>query len=57
MNYVVSQPVQVHSYGAWRSGVVIKVGRTRVTVRYIKNLQGDAHTKTFTTDRIRRPQK
>lgn len=57
MNYVVGQTVEVHSYGAWRRGTVVKIGRTRITVEYAKNRWGELHSKAFHDYRIRRPQK
>jgi hypothetical protein len=35
--------VWVQSFGRWRDGEVTKVGRTRVTVRCIRNDQGTEH--------------
>lgn len=34
------QPVWVQAFGRWRDGEVIKIGRTRVTVRCLRNQQG-----------------
>jgi hypothetical protein len=46
--YRIAQAVLVHSFGRWREGQITKLGRTRVTVDYQTNKQGDRRTKTFT---------
>lgn len=51
--YFVGQPVQVHSYGAWRDGLVTAIRRTTVEVRYARNKKGLQHVKRFTAESLR----
>lgn len=41
------QAVHVHAYGTWRAGTVTKLGRTRVTVRYVRNADGQLDERSF----------
>jgi hypothetical protein len=41
------QAVHVHAYGNWRAGIVTKLGRTRVTVRYVRNVGGQLDERPF----------
>ncbi len=43
----VGQPVHVPAYGNWRPGTVTKLARTRVTVRYVRNADGDTDERAF----------
>lgn len=36
-HFEIGQAVHVHAYGTWRAGTVTKLGRTRITVRYVRN--------------------
>jgi len=51
--FQVDQAVHVHAYGNWRRGVVTKIGRSRVTVRYARNAEGQPDERAFPTDQIR----
>jgi len=46
------QPVHVHAYGNWRPGIVTKLGRTRVTVRYTRNGAGETAERAFPTTEV-----
>ncbi len=50
--FQVDQAVHVHAYGNWRAGTVTKIGRTRVTVRYTRNADGQPDERAFPTDQI-----
>lgn len=50
--YTLSQIVEVHSFGRWYSGCVLKLGRTRVQVRYTAG-KGATRNKWFTSDLVR----
>jgi hypothetical protein len=52
-SYRVGEPVKVRAYGAWRHGTVTKLGRTRVTVTYIRNQSGTRASKSFGATEIR----
>jgi hypothetical protein len=43
----VGQPVHVPAHGSWRPGTVTKLARTRVTVRYVRNADGDTDERAF----------
>ena len=45
--YEVGDKVAVHAYGRSRPGVVTKLGRTKVTVDYQQNRQGDRNERAF----------
>lgn len=53
VTYFEGMPVQVHSYGAWRDGLVIAVRRITVEVRYARNKKGLQHVKRFTAESLR----
>ena len=46
------QAVHVHAYGTWRAGTVTKLGRTRVTVRYVRNGDGQTDERPFSTTAV-----
>jgi|SRR6266542_4392752 len=46
------QAVHVHAYGNWRPGTVTKLGRTRVTVRYVRNADGRTDERPFPTTAV-----
>lgn len=46
------QPVHVHAFGAWRTGTVTRLGRSRVWVKYVRNRFGDLHEKPFTATEV-----
>jgi Agenet domain len=50
--YNVNEAVEVHSFGRWYPGVIVKVGRTRVVVRYTTG-SGMTRDKAFSLDRVR----
>jgi hypothetical protein len=50
--FPVDQAVHVHAYGNWRAGTVTRIGRTRVTVRYTRNADGQPDERAFPTDQI-----
>lgn len=50
--YTVGEQVQVQGHGRIRDGRVVAVGRTQVTVEYVRNLQGDLHVAKFGADRV-----
>ena len=41
------EAVHVHAYGTWRAGTVTKLGRTRITVRYVRNADGQLDERSF----------
>jgi hypothetical protein len=47
--FELGQAVHVHAYGNWRPGTVTKLGRTRVTVRYVRNAGGQTDERPFAT--------
>jgi hypothetical protein len=47
-SYSVGDKVQAYAFGAWRDGVVTKLGRTRVTVNFTRNRSGDQAERAFT---------
>lgn len=51
--YTVGQEVEVHAMGYWYEGVVIKLGRTRVTVSYTSGA-GVTRSKACPLDLVRR---
>jgi hypothetical protein len=51
--YRVGARVKVRAYGAWRRGTVTKLGRTRVTVTYLRNQHGTRASKSFGATQIR----
>ncbi len=46
------QAVHVHVHGTWRAGTVTKRGRTRVTVRYVRNADGQLDERSFPTTAV-----
>lgn len=46
------QAVHVYADGTWRPGTVTKLGRTRVTVRYLHGADGQADERPFPTSQI-----
>lgn len=42
----------MHAYGTWRAGTVTKLGRTRVTVRYVRNAAGQLDERSFPTTAV-----
>lgn len=47
--FEVGQAVHVYAYGNWRAGTVTKLGRTRVTVAYVRNADGQLDERPFST--------
>ena len=52
-SYHVGDLVEVQAFGYWRPGVVVGLGRTRVRVRYQRNLHGREDTRSFVAYYIR----
>ncbi len=50
--FEVGQQVHVDAYGNWRPGTVTKVGRTRITVTYVRNADGDTDERAFPVARV-----
>ena len=46
------QAVHVYADGTWRPGTVTKLGRTRVTVRYLRRADSQADERPFPTSQI-----
>lgn len=46
------QAVHVHAYGTWRAGTVTQLGRTRITVRYLRNADGQLDERSFPTTAV-----
>jgi len=50
--FFVGQTVKVHAFGRLRPGTVAKLGRSRVTVDYVRNQSGERHERAFTAGEI-----
>jgi hypothetical protein len=46
------QAVHVHAHGTWRPGTVTKLGRTRLTVRYTRDADGQTDERPFPTTQV-----
>lgn len=51
--YHVGDSVEVHAHGRWRLGYVTKLGRSKVAVEFISNLQGTSKERTFSSTEVR----
>jgi hypothetical protein len=46
-DFKVNDNVIVHAFGGDRRGYVVKVGKTRVTVNFVRNMQGERDERPF----------
>lgn len=53
-NYKIGDKVEVHAFGFWYRGEVVKIGRNKVTARYTSGT-GTTREKALDEDQIRRP--
>lgn len=51
-SWQVGRTAMVHAFGAWRTGIIVKVGRTRATVAYITP-SNPTQVRVATTDDLR----
>ena len=50
--YYVGKPVKVHAFGRLRDGHVTKLGRSRITVEYKRNREGELAERAFAATEI-----
>ena len=49
----VGDDVEVDAFGRWRAGEVLGFGRTKVRVRFVRNLSGDLDERSFGVGELR----